>query len=99
MVTTEEKNGNNVFQSDIMVIDRKSEKILYKASEFVLTGLLASYHAAYISKKGHRGYLSCGYLDGDIDVWRPNDSNKSRRRYAETDSMILATIFPSLKMN
>lgn len=97
LVTSAKKSEGSIFQSDIMVVDRQSEQILYEANEYVLTGHLAAYHGAFLSNPGHRGYLSCGYLDGGIDVWRPNGSNSSRRRYAETDSMIIKTIFPSLK--
>lgn len=97
LVTSAKKSSQNIFQSSILVVDRQSEQVLYEAKEFVLSGVLASYHGAFIAEPGHRGYLSCGYLDEGIDVWRPNDSNKSRRRYAQTDSMILTTIFPSLK--
>lgn len=97
LVTTANKNSQNIFQSNILVVDRQSEQVLYEANEFVLSGILAAYHGAFIAEPGHRGYLSCGYLDGGIDVWRPNDSNTSRHRYAQTDTMILTTIFPLLK--
>jgi hypothetical protein len=97
LVTTGEKNGGNIFRSDIKVVDRLTDSVLYEANEFVLTGLLPAYHGLFLAKPGHRGYLSCGYLDGGIDVWRPNNGNASRRRYAETDTMVLTTIFPSLK--
>lgn len=96
LVTSSKKNGGNIFQSNISVVDRQTRQVLYQASEYVFSGVVAAYHGAFLADRGHRGYLSCGYLDGGIDVWRPNDSNSSRRRYAATDSMILTTIFPSL---
>lgn len=99
LVTAAKKNSNGVLQSTISVVDRLSGKTLYETQEFVLSGILAAYHGAFIAKKNHRGYLSCGYLGSNIDVWRPNDSNQSRRHYIETDTKLLTSLFPTLKNN
>jgi len=99
LVTAPKRNNNGVLQSNISVVDRLTGATLYEAHEFILSGFVAAYHGAFIAKKNHSGILSCGYLSKDIDVWRPNDSNPSRERYAETDSWVLTTIFPSLKLN
>lgn len=98
LVTSAKKNKENIFQSNISVVDRKTGEVIYDAREYVFTGALAAYHGAFLAKPGHHGYLSCGYLGHEIDVWRPNDSNTSRIKYANTDTSILTTIFPSLKV-
>lgn len=97
LVTAAKKNSNGVLQSNISVVDRLTRQTLYEAHEYVFSGPVAAYHGAFLAKQRHRGYLSCGYLSKDISVWRPNDSNPSRLRYANADSWVLTTIFPSLK--
>jgi hypothetical protein len=99
LVTAAKKNSNGVLQSNVSVVDRLTRQTFYEAHEYVFSGPVAAYHGAFLAKQNHRGYLSCGYLGKDINVWRPNDSNPSRLRYANTDSWVITTIFPSLKKN
>lgn len=99
LLTSPKRNDHWVLQSDISIIDRHSKKAIYVAHEYVLGGLLAAYHGAFLAKKpGHSGALSCGYLGKDIDVWRTNNGGSpSRLRYLNTDTKLITTIFPNLE--
>lgn len=95
LVTSPKKTDDGVVASNIAVIDRRSGEALYEAQEFVFGGFVAGYHGLFLAQ--HRGALACGYLGRSIYPWRPNDSNGSRKLYAEVDAEILATLFPSLR--
>lgn len=80
-----------LYFSEMVVIDRDSNKILSKASDLVFGGGIVGIYLSLPKMNNDYKYLSCGFASREIGTWRPKDSSNPRyTQYLEADAKFIS---------
>ncbi|MFA6445383.1 MAG: hypothetical protein WCV99_23850 [Sterolibacterium sp.] len=80
-----------IYLSEMVVIERNSNKILSKASDLVFGGGIIGTYLSLPKMNNDYKYLSCGFASREIGTWRPKSSSDPRfNQYLEADAKFIS---------
>jgi len=80
-----------MYFSEMVVIERNSNKILSKASDLVFGGGIIGMYLSLPKMNNDYKYLSCGFASREVGTWRPKSSSDPRfNQYLEADAKFIS---------